>query len=127
MNEPRELQGSPDLMAVLGHDGGSSAEALGAWLVTDPSGVHFAENGHGYRGSEQFAQAVLAGHATAVAIDDLVDAEVWTFGDLAWVLAGVADVTATRVTAVLVRRPEGWRVVHTHLSKASRADRPGGI
>lgn len=112
---PRPLVDLPEIRAALRN------------LATDPSTVHFARNGHAYRGSHTLNQAVADRLEPDLADDELNGAEVWIVGDFAWVAGGVADTQPTRLTAVLVRSGAGWATCHIHRSPASNIDRPGGI
>ena len=93
----------------------------------DASTVHFARNGHSYRGGTTLPGAIASGVEPAIADEEMADAEVWAYGRVAWVVGGLADGLPTRLTAVLTSTDGTWQVHHIHRSPAAQFDRPGGI
>lgn len=117
----------PDLRALVDRlDDGLRAgdlAAVAALCDPDPSLTVHDVDGHLYRGARHWVRRppLPAGRAR---LDD-VAAEVTLHGPLALVTWSGADVA--RATALVVRRPADWRVVHLHHSPATPGPRPGNI
>ncbi|MBU2695449.1 nuclear transport factor 2 family protein [Pimelobacter sp. 30-1] len=97
--------------------------AVAALCDPDPSITFYDVDGHLYRGARHWARRPPLPEGRP-RLDDVAP-EVTVRGPLALVTWSGAEIA--RATALVVRRPGGWRVVHLHHSPATPGPRPGNI
>ena len=110
----------------------------------DPSIVLFSRNGHTYQGVRQWTKLLdyyaervrFIRPCTAEAVEISAVGDIgWSTSseemELEWTGANEQAVevgpTRSRLTTIYARRPQGWQIVHMHISPESGMARPGGI
>lgn len=118
---PPDLQDLVDRLASALRAGDVPAAA--ALCDDDPSLTVYDVDGHQYRGARHWARRP-AGPQVTQRVED-IPAEITLHEPVALVTWTGAQVA--RTTALVIRRPAGWRVTHLHHSPATPGPRPGDI
>lgn len=111
----------------------------------DPRNVFFNLSGHNYRGLAHWTK-LWEYYGPRIAYDFpwiTFDENVTINGDVAWVTClrfhqfhwigeeenpfPDSKPQLTRSTEIFVRKPDGWKVVHTHFSPGALSPRPGNV